>query len=43
MANVKHSSSGFERDSRDRRRADSSKDVRHTESKRDREAEGRDN
>jgi hypothetical protein len=42
MADVKHSSSGFERHSRDRRHADKSKDVRHHESKRDKDAESRD-
>jgi hypothetical protein len=42
MSDVKHSSTGFERHSRDRLRADKSKDARHADSKRDREAESRD-
>lgn len=36
MADVKHSSSGFERHSRDRRHPDKSKDGRNGESRRDR-------
>jgi hypothetical protein len=42
MADVKHSSSGFERNSRDRRNAEKSKDVRHADSTRDRAADSSD-
>lgn len=42
MADMKHTSSGFERSSRDRRSADKSQDARHGDSKPDREAETRD-
>ncbi len=42
MADVKHSSSGFERTSRDSRVAEKSRDVRHADSHRERDTESRD-
>lgn len=41
MADVKHSSGGFERNSRDRRNPES-KDGRRDDSRRDRDADSRD-
>lgn len=41
MSDVKHSSTGFERHSRDRR-PDKSKDARHADSKRDRDEDSSD-